>query len=102
MTVAFARGDRVRVRADRPESGPVQAHVRTPSYLRGHRGIVERVLGAFPNPEELAFGRPGLPKRSLYRVTFTLAELWPGAAASDTVAADLYEHWLEADPERNS
>ena len=31
-------------------------HVRTPSYLRGKIGEVERDLGYFKNPEELAYG----------------------------------------------
>ena len=55
----FAPGDRVRVRADHPPG-----HIRTPFYLRGRVGEIERVLGAFANPEELAFGR-GLWGRAL-------------------------------------
>ena len=50
-------GTRVRVRFDWPESrGP--AHVRTPHYLRGREGVVLAHLGDFPDPSELAFGRP--------------------------------------------
>jgi nitrile hydratase len=48
-TVLFRPGDSVRVRAAYPIG-----HVRTPYYLRGKPGIVERVCGSFPNPEELA------------------------------------------------
>ena len=47
----FAPGDSVRV-ADRN----VEGHVRTPRYVRGKRGIVERICGAFRNPEQLARG----------------------------------------------
>ena len=49
-------GDRqfMRVRSDMPPG-----HVRTPAYLRGKVGWVERVLGPFPNPEQLAYGLPG-------------------------------------------
>ena len=48
---AISPGDRVQVRDDWPERrGP--CHIRTPHYLRGRAGTVERVLGAFPNPEE--------------------------------------------------
>ena len=43
---------------------------RTPHFLRGGRGMVECVWGAFPNPEELAFGGAGLPKAPLYMVKF--------------------------------
>jgi nitrile hydratase len=88
----FAPGARVRVRrADGP------GHIRTPRYVRGHSGIVERLCGAFPNPEELAFNRPGLPAQPLYRVRFRQAELWPDYAgpAGDTIEVEIYQHWLE-------
>ena len=41
-------------------------HVRTPSYLRGKIGDVERDLGYFKNPEELAYGL-NAHKQKLYR-----------------------------------
>ena len=88
----FADGARVRVRkAEAP------GHIRTPHYIRGHTGIVERFAGAFKNPEELAYGRSGEPKRGLYRVRFLQREVWPdyAGAAHDTLDIDLYEHWLE-------
>ena len=71
-------------------------HVRTPGYLRGKRGVIERPLGPFGNPEELAYGRKG-DRRDLYRVRFTMAEIWGDAAENpaDTVDAELYAHWLE-------
>jgi len=72
--------------------------VRTPYYCRGHAGVIERVCGAFPNPEELAYRRPGLPATRLYRVRFLSRELWPGYAENpaDTLDIEIYEHWLEA------
>ena len=64
--MTYASGDAVRVRDDWPESrGP--AHIRTPHYLRGHRGRIVRSLGAHPNPEDLAFARPAAT-RALYHV----------------------------------
>jgi nitrile hydratase subunit beta len=92
MNPAFASGDRVRVRRAYPPG-----HVRTPYYVRGKAGVVERVLDAFANPEELAYGRSGLPKQRLYRVRFPMAELWPDYAgpAGDSVDVELYQHWLE-------
>ncbi len=64
----FAPGDAVLVRDDWPERrGP--CHIRTPHYLRGRPGTVQRVLGAFANPEDLAFARPA-SKRVLYHVLF--------------------------------
>ncbi len=88
----FAPGDRVRVRfADPP------GHVRTPWYCRGQAGTIERLCGAFANPEELAYNRPGLPARPLYRVRFAAADLWPGYRGhpADAVEVEIFEHWLE-------
>src|SRR5262245_47700404 len=95
MSARFAAGENVRVRLAWPEQGATRVHIRTPGYLRGHRGVIDAVVGEFANPEELAFGKSGLPKLLLYRVVFKSAELWPGARAHDTVAADIYENWLE-------
>jgi nitrile hydratase len=71
-------------------------HVRTPAYLRGKIGTIERSLGAYPNPECLAYGLPA-PKQNLFRVRFTMAEVWGDTAEtpSDTLDAEIYDHWLE-------
>lgn len=71
-------------------------HVRTPWYLRGKTGVIERRLGSFANPEALAYGRHD-ETGVLYRVRFTMAEIW-GADAErpeDTLDAEIYDHWLE-------
>jgi nitrile hydratase len=93
MPDAFGIGQPVLVRANFPPG-----HVRTPHYLRGRRGVIESIAGHFANPEELAYGRDGLPRRALYRVRFAQRELWPdyAGAAADTAVVDIYEHWLEA------
>lgn len=93
MSRRFKIGDTVRVRADH-----VSGHHRTPSYLKGRTGVIKRKLGAWRNPEMLAYGKPGLPKQPLYMVCFTMDEIWQGDggyAPADTVTADLYAHWLE-------
>jgi hypothetical protein len=90
----FQPGDRVRVKAEeRP------GHMRTPAYVRGKRGWVERVHGAFRNPEGLAYGGDGLPRQPLYMVGFRQADLWQPYAESpaDNLYVDIYEHWLEAE-----
>lgn len=94
MSGAFEPGDPVRVRFAFPPG-----HVRTPHYVRGQRGVVESVVGAFADPEELAYGRDGLPKKTLYRVLFQQTELWPDYAGSDrdSLVVDIYDHWLEAE-----
>lgn len=89
----FRIGDQVRVKDDWPEArGPV--HVRTPHYVRGMSGRIVRPLGQFPNPEDLAFGRPA-PARKLYHVAFPQPVLWQEGAGGDEIWVEIYEHWLE-------
>lgn len=86
----FKPGDPVKVRLeDRP------GHLRTPWYVRGKTGWIERVYGEFRNPESLAFGKDGLPKKVLYLVAFNQSDLWDRASKSDKLLVDIYEHWLD-------
>ncbi len=89
----FRAGDNVRV----AERFPRQGHIRTPFYIRGKRGTIERICGQFRNPEALAFGKPGMPAQVLYRVRFAQTHVWPDYAgnAADTVDVEIFEHWLE-------
>lgn len=84
-------GTKVRVKTMTPPG-----HIRAPYYLRGKTGEVERILGRFKNPEQLAYGLPAAEK-TLYRVRFSMAELWGDAAENptDTLDAEIYDHWLE-------
>ena len=88
----FSAGDSVRVRRDYPPG-----HIRTPVYVRGKTGIIAKAFGEFRNPETLAIGRDGLPKKALYEVHFRQKDLWPDyqGGESDLLAVDLYEHWLD-------
>lgn len=72
-------------------------HVRTPSYIKGCVGVIAQVLGSYPNPEELAYRRSGLPAPTLYRVRFNQIDVWSEYAglAGDTLDVEIYEHWLE-------
>ena len=88
----FTTGDWVEV-----HQGIPPGHRRTPAYIRGKRGVVERICGSFPNPEELAYGFDGLPKRILYRVAFKQVDVWLGYSGSnnDTIEIEIFEHWLK-------
>jgi nitrile hydratase len=88
----FKPGDKVRVRAAYP-----LGHIRTPFYIRGHSGVVERVCGTFGNPEELAQQRSGEPKQPLYRVRFRQRDVWPDYKGSpeDLLEVEIFQHWLE-------
>ncbi len=92
MTPLYNPGQAVRVKRGNPPG-----HIRTPYYIRGKTGLVERICGEFRNPEELAYGRSGEPKRVLYRVRFAQKQVWPDYAGptNDTIDIELYEHWLE-------
>ena len=86
----FKPGDRVKVKfEDRP------GHIRTPWYIRGKTGWIERIHGEFLNPESLAFGRDGLPKKTLYLVAFNQSDLWDKGNNADKLLVDIYEHWLD-------
>ena len=92
LQARFRAGDRVKVRR-----ADVPGHLRTPWYIRGHEGVVERLCGAYPNPEELAYARSGLPAQPLYRVRFRQKDVWPDYAGSpqDVLEVEIYQHWLE-------
>jgi nitrile hydratase len=72
-------------------------HHRTPSYIKGKTGRIERVHATFRNPETRAYGEDGLPAAALYLVGFARSDLWPEAPADGgyRVYVDVFEHWLE-------
>ena len=90
-SVPFQPGDRVVIARVNPPG-----HRRTPFYVRGKVGVIERACGEFLNPEELGYGFSGQPRRRLYRVRFRQHDIWPAyrGSADDTVDVDIYEHWL--------
>jgi nitrile hydratase beta subunit-like protein len=92
MSARFEPGDPVSVRSDEKTG-----HVRTPGYVKGKTGRIEEVLGVFEDPEILAYGGSGRPKKPLYKVGFRQTDLWEGYAGStdDALYIDIYEHWLE-------
>jgi hypothetical protein len=91
----FAAGDRVTVRGEAFATCWQRPHLRTPGYIFGMPGVVERQCGAFPMAELLAFGISA-PPTPLYRVRFRQAEVWHRYAGQpeDTVEVELYEPWL--------
>jgi hypothetical protein len=70
-------------------------HIRTPHYLRGKTGQLERNLGQFGNPEQMAYGLEGSTAQ-LVRVRFSMAEVWGDDAENpnDVLEAEIYAHWL--------
>jgi nitrile hydratase len=88
----FTVGDAVRTFA-----GEVPHHTRLPQYVRGKRGIIERVHGMHVFADAHASGRGEQPQW-LYAVVFDGAELWGSAAqAGLKVSVDAWEPYLSAD-----
>jgi nitrile hydratase len=71
-------------------------HIRTPYYIRGKTGVIERSLGEFKNPEQLAYSLPS-SLYELYRVRFKMSELWNHDIENpnDTVEAEVFSQWIE-------
>ena len=90
--MSYEVGQEVRI-SDRAHRG----HHRTPAYIKGRTGRVERVHAAFRNPETRAYGDDGLPEMPLYLVSFDRSELWPQETTEDRcrIYVDVFEHWLE-------
>ena len=88
----FNVGDAVRI-ATRAPIG----HYRTPAYVRGKAGRVERVLDRFVNPEEEGFGRNAGSEVRLYRVRLKQRDVWPDyrGGDADELQIEIFEHWLE-------
>ena len=90
--MTYLAGQRVRVAARTHEG-----HHRTPAYLKGRTGRVERLHAPSTNPETRAYGSDGLPLQPVYLVSFAHGDVLPSPAshAADRIYADVFEHWLE-------
>ena len=87
----FEAGQRVRTRVMNPDG-----HTRIPVYLRGRPGRIERCAGVFLFSDAVVAGRH--EEQALYTVTFAARDLWGADAdGSQSLAADLYESYLEND-----
>jgi nitrile hydratase len=86
----FKPGDKVAARNIHPGG-----HTRLPRYIRGKRGAIGRVHGAFILPDTHAHGRGKNPE-PVYTVRFDAREVWgEQAAAHDSLYVDLWESYLE-------
>jgi nitrile hydratase len=88
---AFRAGDKVRAKNINPLT-----HTRLPRYVRGHAGVIERVIGFHVFPDSNATGAGESPQW-LYTVTFSSSELF-GLDGDPTakVSVDAWEPYLES------
>lgn len=104
-TKLFSVGDKVRVKIESSRLRWRRPHFRCPGYIFGMEGIVERYVGKFNDPFLLAFRGKG-PKQHLYRVRFSMDDIWkskyygsvPPTCEHDSVDVEIYQDWLEFDP----
>jgi nitrile hydratase len=77
-------------------AGAVAHHTRLPGYVRGRRGMIERVHGTHVFADAHALGLGEQPQW-LYTVVFDGTELWPGEPVHGlTVAVDAWEPYMGA------
>ena len=80
----FRIGDLVEVERANPAGNP-----RTPSYIRGKRGVVTVLHGSIINPIDHHGVYP-----PLCSVLFSVRDVFGGANRTDTLLVDLHEDWL--------
>ena len=92
----FSPGQEVRVKAEDARVRWRKPHIRTPGYLFGAVGVIDRFLDCFPNPEREAFFPDKTSQfQPLYLVRFKQKYLWSSAHHDDDITAEIYEPWLE-------
>eukprot|EP00439_Symbiodinium_sp_Y106_P081259 s72_g20.t1 len=94
----FSPGDVVRVRHASHATRWRRPHLRTPGFIHGVCGTVDRCVGSFDNPEQLAFGGRSWSKCPLYIVRFdagSIQDFEAGERGKDQVTVDIYQSWLE-------
>lgn len=70
-------------------------HTRLPRYVRGRRGTVVALRGAFAFADTRAHGKGDQPQH-VYGVRFDAGELWgPDADGKDAIYLDMWESYLE-------
>jgi nitrile hydratase subunit beta len=88
----FKVGDSVRAKNLNPVG-----HTRLPRYVRGKRGIIVKVNGAFVFPDTNAL-RKGENPQHVYGVRFEAKDLWGEESAEkgrEAVYLDLWENYIE-------
>ena len=91
VAARFTPGDKVQARNINP-----RGHTRLPRYVRGHRGVIDRLHGTFVLPDTNA-DLAGEHPQPVYSVRFTAQELWGDDAANpdDKVYVDMWDCYLE-------
>ncbi|WP_086383303.1 SH3-like domain-containing protein [Caballeronia sordidicola] len=88
----FKPGDDVRVSVRYPIG-----HYRVPTYIRGKRARIVRVIEQYINPEEEGYGRDAGHVIWMYQISLLQSDLWVAykGAAHDHLQIEVFEPWLE-------
>lgn len=99
----FQVGDKVRVRGENLNTRWRKPHVRTPGYIYGISGIVERFCGMYKDPMQNAYLAANnlMP---LYRIRFKQKEVWPEYTGhnEDTIDIEIFQNWLDFNNESDN
>lgn len=94
----FVVGQKVRVRSLKHVTRWCRPHLRTPGYLFGKQGVIERFVGMMENPEVHAFGGTAA-RQPVYRVKFIASVLWGAdhvnTGRDDAVEVEVFQNWLK-------
>jgi nitrile hydratase len=94
----FQVGDKVRVHHENYATRWVKPHLRTPGYLFGKVGVIQKCCGSYPNPEYFAYHNTDNTshREPLYRVRFNQKLIWDRyeGNSDDTIDVEIYQHWL--------
>ncbi|CAF1227744.1 unnamed protein product [Rotaria sordida] len=94
----FHVGDKVRVHHENYATRWIKPHLRTPGYLYGKVGSIEKCCGSYPNPEYFAYDNTSSTthQQPLYRVRFNQKYIWNNYEGNvdDTIDVEVYQHWL--------
>ncbi|CAF1651600.1 unnamed protein product, partial [Adineta ricciae] len=95
----FHVGDYVRVQHENYATRWIKPHLRTPGYIYGKTGVIEKFCGVFQNPEYYAYENNDANqehRQPLYRVRFNQKDVWNDYQGNDndTIDIEIYQHWL--------
>lgn len=103
----FVTGDHVRVKSEDSLVRWRRPHLRTPGYIFGLTGVIEKIIGIHSDASLKAFRTDG-PQQPLYRVVFKMKDISEScyftqeiATSEDVVVVDISQSWLEISDGKN-
>ena len=77
-------------------------HLRTPGFVHGKKGVIERYAGSFLSPHVVAWNfdfNQNHEKVPLYRVRFRMQDVWEHSEfPNDSIEVEVFQQWLTDKP----